>query len=195
MEGVIRGFDVVIPVLRMVFAGVVLAMVVVSALAWGVRTRRIQPFSSIGRFTRKVGDPLIAPVERRVIKAGGTSATAPWWTVVLVLLAGLVVLALVTFVRDTLASVFLATSQGTGGILRLLLSWTFGVLQVALLVRVITSWVGGTYSTIGRLAHRMTEWLVGPLRRVLPAFGQIDISPLVAWFLLSLVRSLVLRAF
>ncbi len=195
MEGLIRGFDVAIPFLRMVFAGVVIAMAVLSALAWGVRTRRIQPFSGVGRFTRKIADPLIAPVDRRVIKLGGSSVTAPWYALVFVLLTGLLALALVMFVRDTLMSIAFASERGAGGMVRLVVTWTFAALQVALLVRVITSWVGGTHSAMGRLAHRLTEWMVAPIRRLIPAFSGIDVSPLVAWFLLSLVRNLVLRAF
>jgi YggT family protein len=38
----------------------------------------------------------------------------------------------------------------------------------------------------------LTEWLVGPIRRVLPPTGMIDFSPLVAWLVLLLARALLL---
>ena len=98
--------------LRGGFAGVVVLTGVLMTLAWAVRARRIQPFSGLGRFVRRLGDPLIAPVERRIIRAGGTSQSAPWWTLVFVLIGGLAVLALLTFVRDLLVSAFHASSRG-----------------------------------------------------------------------------------
>lgn len=194
MGGFIRGIDGFIAALRGGFAGVVVLTGVLMTLAWAVRARRIQPFSGLGRFARRLGDPLIAPVERRIIRAGGTSQSAPWWTLVFVLIGGLAVLALLTFVRDLLVSAFHASSRGPGGLLRLAVSWGFGLLQLAVLVRVVTSWVGGAHSRIGRLAWRMTEWFLGPLRRVLPAIGAFDISPLVALLALSLLRSIAERA-
>jgi YggT family protein len=38
----------------------------------------------------------------------------------------------------------------------------------------------------------LTDWLIEPIRRILPPLGMIDFSPLVAWLVLSLVRSFVL---
>jgi YggT family protein len=38
----------------------------------------------------------------------------------------------------------------------------------------------------------MTEWLVAPIRRVLPPVGMFDLSPLVAWLALTVLRSLLL---
>lgn len=194
MGAFIRGLDAFIAALRGGFGVLVVSAGALMTLAWAVRARRIQPFSGIGRFTRKVADPIIAPVERRIVRAGGTSASAPWWTLVFVLIAGLALLALLGFVRDLLVSLSFASSRGPGGLLRLAVSWTFGVFQLALLVRVVTSWVGGAWSRIGRLAWTMTEWFLAPLRRVLPALGAFDISPLVAWFALSLLQGIVMRA-
>ena len=80
-------------------------------------------------------------------------------------------------------------------ILRLAIAWSFTALQLALLVRVITSWIGGTFTWFGRLARGMTEWFLTPLRNVLPPMGGFDLSPLVAWFLISIVQRIVMGAF
>ena len=37
-----------------------------------------------------------------------------------------------------------------------------------------------------------TEWMLAPLRRILPPFGMMDFSPLVAWFALSILRKMIL---
>ncbi|HVH39275.1 MAG TPA: YggT family protein [Gemmatimonadaceae bacterium] len=175
-----------------VFALIVLATVL-CLLDWLVRTRRVNPFGALARFTRRVADPIITPMERRIVRAGGTPASAPWWTLVAVTLGGLALLALLGFLRDALVNMYYSLSNGPKGIVRLLVSWTFAVLQVAIIVRVITSWVGGTYSAVGRLAFKLTEWLLRPLRRLIPGFGGIDITPIVGWLVLRIVQSVVRR--
>ena len=40
----------------------------------------------------------------------------------------------------------------------------------------------------------LVTWLLAPLRRVIPPLGMVDVTPIVAWFLLQLVRGYVLRA-
>ena len=167
---------------------VLLLATVIATLAWAERSRRLDPFGSVARFVRKVVDPLLAPVERRLGRTGVAAANMPFLAVLVLLMVMAGAVFIVGGVRDALASAHVATSRGPSGLLALAVRWTFGVLQLALLVRVITSWVGGTYSTVGRLAVRLTEWFLAPLRRVLPPMGGFDISPILAWFLLGLVQ-------
>ena len=55
-----------------------------------------------------------------------------------------------------------------------------GLLKVALIVRVISSWFGrGEYSRWLRPAYWLTDWLIRPLRRVVPPVGMFDLTPLV----------------
>ena len=167
---------------------VLLIATVVATLAWAVRSRRLDPFGRIARFVRQVVDPILAPVERRLGRSGIGAANMPFMAVLVLLMIMAGAVFIVGGVRDALVSAYLATSRGPTGLLALAVRWTFGVLQLALLVRVITSWVGGTYSTIGRIAARLTEWFLAPLRRLLPPMGGLDISPILAWFLLGLVE-------
>lgn len=48
---------------------------------------------------------------------------------------------------------------------------------------------------IGRFIFALTDWLVVPLRRVLPAIGRIDTASLVAAFLIQLLRFAILWLF
>ena len=69
------------------------------------------------------------------------------------------------------------------------------MLQLALLVRVLSSWLGvGQYSPWIRWTYGLTDWMLRPLRRVLPPMGMFDVSPIVAWFGLSLLEWLVMKA-
>jgi len=187
--------DTTIDVLRVAFlilAGVLTAVFLVD---WMVRTRRINPFSRVARFARQTIDPLIAPVERRVVRAGGLPTAAPLWTLGAAILAGIVVLTLLGFIRSQLAVSAVMVQSGPRGIAVLIISWSFQILRVALLIRVISSWVRvSPYSKWIRWTFVLTEPLLRPLRRVIPAIGMIDITPIVAYFALRLLEALVIGA-
>ena len=71
------------------------------------------------------------------------------------------------------------------------------VLWFAILGRVILSWLlmaGMRSDVIIRLDYALgivTEPLMRPLRRVVPSLGMIDITPIVAIILLSVVRQAI----
>jgi YggT family protein len=177
--------------------GIAIALVVVAPLAavcWAERTRRLNPFGAPARMARSICDPLLRPLDRIVARFGAARSNTPWWGLLAVLLFGALLLGVLDFVRDTLSYAYYATHQGPYSVLRLAVGWAFSILQLALMARVIMSWVGGYYSRVGRIAHALTEWFLGPLRRALPTIGVVDISPIVAWFLLSVTRTLVLSA-
>ncbi|MGQ0715422.1 MAG: YggT family protein [Gemmatimonadaceae bacterium] len=186
--------DSLLGILRIVVFAVAALALVVFTIDWLVRTRRLSPFGGVARFFRRVVDPLIVPVERRVVRAGGLPASAPWWALVVVVLGGLVLLALLEFLRGQFAFAAAAGGAGARGILAVLITWTFGILQLALIVRVISSWVRiSEYSRWIRWTVPLTEWLLRPLRNLIPPLaGTIDLSPLVAFLLLALLRSMLL---
>ena len=72
------------------------------------------------------------------------------------------------------------------------------VLYIALLARVLLSWfqVGPNsplYPAVAIL-YQVTEPILAPIRRVLPRFGMMDFSPIVAFILLSIVQRVLTRA-
>jgi YggT family protein len=190
---VLAGLEYAEMFLRQALFWIALALGVIFAIDWLVRTRRINPFGPIARFFRSTVDPLIVPIERQVIRAGGTPASAPWWALVFVVVGGIVLLALLDYLHGKLTELMAATSGAPGGLVRLLIEWTFLILQFALIVRVISSWVGfSAYSRWVRWSYALTEWMLRPLRRIIPSVGMFDISPLIAWFGLSVLQWLVL---
>ena len=62
--------------------------------------------------------------------------------------------------------------------------------SLLILIRVVLSWlpVDRDRGWV-RFIVDVTEPLVGPIRRVLPPFGGLDFSPLVAMLLLQLMRN------
>lgn len=192
MTGVLSAFALLRDVLRVVLLWSALIMAAIAVLDWLVRTRRINPFSGVGRFARQYIDPLLAPVERRVVRAGGLPASAPWWALGAILIGGILLLSLVEFLGGIVSSLYRGVTTGPSGLLVLVVSWGFGLLQIAILVRVIVSWLPvSAFSPWVRWSYTLSEPVLRPLRRVIPMIGSIDITPIIAFFLLGILQGVV----
>ena len=191
--GAIGVIDFVLSFARPALLGLVSVLAGVAGVDWMVRTRRINPFGRLARVFRTSVDPLIMPVERIVVRAGGLPTAAPWWALVFVALAGILLIGALGFAREQIMIAIGSLNAGPRGIYRLAVSWIFSLLQLAILVRVVMSWVrfrpGAWYS---RWAFKLSEPILRPIRNVVPMFGMVDISPIVAWFGLMVVQSLLL---
>lgn len=178
--------------LKVVLLWSALAMAAVAAIDWMVRTRRLSPFGPVARFFRQRIDPLMAPVERRVVRAGGLPASAPWVALGVVVVGGILLLALVDFLGGLVVDVSQGIARGPAGLARLALYWVFAVLRIAIIVRVVVSWLPvSPFSPRVRWAFSLTEPILRPLRRLIPPFGAIDITPIVAFFGLGIIEALL----
>ncbi len=69
----------------------------------------------------------------------------------------------------------------------------FYALNLAILIRVILSWLNvNPYHPLVSLVYQITDPILLPLRRIIPPLGMIDVTPIVAMILLSLVQRLLL---
>ena len=160
---------------------------------WAVRSRRINPFGALPRLVRRISDPILLPLERRVINAGGNPQNAPLWLLGLVIGGGLLLLSLTQWLIGTAAGLVLLAQGGVRVWMRVLMSAVFTILMAAILIRVIGSWLGiGPYRKWMRPVYALTNWLIDPIRRILPPVGIFDFSPMVAWLVLYVVRGFVL---
>lgn len=174
--------------IALLYIGALVALV--CAFDWAVRTRRINPFSRIARFFRGRIEPMMQPVERLVVRTGGLPSSAPWWMLVGYALGAILFVSLLQFVGSVLAQAAFAVQDPASAIPRLLISWSFSILRLALLVRVLSSWLPvSPYSRWIRWSYVLTEWFIAPMRRIIPRIGMIDITPIIAWFLLNLIQS------
>jgi YggT family protein len=194
METFLSSADAVIQVLRTALLSIAVVFGAICLLDWAVRTRKISPFNAVARFCRSTVDPIIAPIERRVVRAGGTPAAAPLWALVAVVIGGILLLTLIDIIRLEVVKSIIASSEGSAGIFQLLVRWTFTILKLAIVVRVISSWLPiSPYSAWVRWSYLLSEPVLQPLRRVIPVLGGLDISPIVAYILLNIVESLLFR--
>ncbi|HLB37133.1 MAG TPA: YggT family protein [Gemmatimonadales bacterium] len=162
--------------------------------SWAVRTRRISPFSGATRLIRALTDPIVNPMERWVHRRGGNPQNAPWWLLGVVVVGGILLISVTQWLVVQFARASFAANAGPRGILRLVVYYAGQLVLIALIVRVIASWFGAfRFSPWMRPVYFLTDWIITPLRRVIPPLGMIDITPLVAWIALRIVLSWLMR--
>lgn len=193
MADLIRALDLLRTGVRALALAAFVATALALAAEWLVRSRKVNQFGALARFVRRWVDPQLRPIESRLVRSGASPANAPW----LLLLAVTVAALLLILVADTLVrmavQVTFAGNAGPRAMLIVALSWAFAALRLALMVRVVGSWLQqGRYSPWTAWAYRLTDWMIAPLQRVVPNIGVIDLTPLVAYFGLVIVERIVL---
>jgi YggT family protein len=178
---------------RYVVFGVFAIAVLAATGSWLVRARYVSPFKPLGRFLRSATDPILKPLESRVIRMGGNPVNAGWWLIVGVAIAGILLLSLFTWAFSAGQQAYWAFQAGPRAIIVQTVRAVFGLLMIAVFVRVIASWFGlFEHNRWIRWTYFLTDWLVKPIRRLLPPFGMFDLSPLVALLALWLMKGAIL---
>jgi len=180
--------------LRLTVLAAFIYATLIALAAWAVRNGRLSPFSAVARTARRLGDPLLRRLEKRLVRSGANPQDAPLWLFWIALIGGLIVLGLTEWLIGVVTAFAFSASAGPRGIVVFLLSGVFTLLTAALFLRVIASWFQlSPYSKLMRLVLALTDWMIVPLRRIVPPFGMIDVTPLVAYLLLLLARSFLIR--
>ncbi len=146
-----------------------------------VRADFYNPFS---QFIVKATQPVVAPL-RRVIPSIGSIDLATLLLAYVLCITKFIVLILVdkgvlVFSVDFLWLGLLALVKEAGG----LLFWV-------LLLRAILSWVSQGRSPMEYVFHQLTEPVLAPVRRIIPAMGGLDFSVLVLFILLQFANKLM----
>jgi YggT family protein len=70
------------------------------------------------------------------------------------------------------------------------------MLLIAIFLRVIFSWMGfNPDNPIYGVVHEITEPILAPIRRFMPRMGMIDLTPMVAGFLLFIMLRAAMTIF
>lgn len=77
----------------------------------------------------------------------------------------------------------------------LLLARLIEIYTFILLIRILMSWIPNLdpYNPIVQLLLQVTDPVLEPARRLIPPIGMIDISPIVVFIALSVIRDLLVR--
>ena len=66
--------------------------------------------------------------------------------------------------------------------------------MAAIFIRIILSWVGmDPQNPVVVFLHEITEPILAPIRQFMPRLGMLDLSPMVAIILLSLIARFAAR--
>jgi YggT family protein len=163
--------------------GVAVALVILRAI---FDYAEVNPFTWHYRNVRRATEGVLLPA--RAILRGFRLDTrvAPLIVVIMLIALWLVLVQTASSVLNTIAGVWYAVSSHrpnmAAGIIGYLLFGMLGLYTVAILTRIFFSWVGASYANrFYRFTVRITEPLLGPLRRIVPKAGMLDISPLIAY--------------
>lgn len=153
----------------------------------------LNPFAWISRTVRRLTDWIVMPMRGGLRGFGIDPKLAPLVAILISILLGYFVSRLAGSIAGTIVGVI--QSLGRGNLAMLLGFIIYGALSIYLLliiVRVIFSWGMVSYTNrVMRFLVDATEPLLGPLRRMVPRLGWLDISPLVAMLIIVLFQAAV----
>jgi YggT family protein len=153
----------------------------------------LNPFGWISRTLRRLTDGFVVPVRGGLRGFGADPKFAPLVVILIAILLGYFVLQLVGTIGGTLLGVLV--SLQSGALITALGFILYGLLSIYILliiIRIVFSWAMIGYTNrIMRFLIDATEPLLGPLRRIIPPLGWMDISPIVAFLILWLFQAAV----
>jgi YggT family protein len=173
--------------------GIILGVILLMILRLISDGLDLNPFGWTSRTIRRFSDGMIMPVRGGLRRLGVEPKFAPLVVILLAILFGYFSLQLVSTLISTIGGVI--ESLVTGRIIAVIGFLLYGLLSIYLLLitlRIIFSWGQVSYSNrIMRFLVDTTEPLLGPLRRMIPPLGWIDISPIVAILIVWLFRTAI----
>ncbi len=172
---------------------VIIATIVLMVLRLIVIQADFNPFGWIALTTRRLTDPLVAPIRRALLGFGVDPKFSPLVTILITILLGYFMLQLVRSIANTLLGVLLSIQSSQ--VVPIFGYILYGMLSLYLLlifIRIIFSWAMVSYSNrVMRFLVNTTEPLLGPLRRIVPPLGMWDISPIVAFIIIWLFQQAI----
>ena len=78
-----------------------------------------------------------------------------------------------------------------------IINLVFNVFYVLLLARIVVSWIRvdpyhPTWGPLVRFVYNATEPIMAPVRRMLPAMGGLDFSPLIVLLVASFLKNILI---
>lgn len=156
----------------------------------------VNPFTWHARNVRRATDPVIMPVRRMLMAFRLDPKVAPFILIIILIVIGYLIVQIAGTLLNTIAGIYFAVNERRAGapvgIAGYLLFGFLGLYTLAIFVRIVMSWFGTSYANpLMRFLVRLTEPLLGPLRRMLPTVGMFDVSPIVAFLIVWICQTAV----
>ncbi|MDG3087115.1 YggT family protein [Vibrio hannami] len=161
-----------------------LYIMVVLLRVW-LQAARADFYNPFSQFVVKATQPVVAPLRRTIPSIGSIDLATILFAYVLCTIKFVALIAIasggnVVFDASFPLLALLSLVKAAGG----LLFWV-------LLLRAIMSWVSQGRSPIEYVFHQLTEPMLGPIRRIIPAMGGLDLSVLVLFIGLQFANFLM----
>jgi YggT family protein len=174
----------------------IVSAIVLIALRSLLNYMEMNPFTRTAISLRRATEPVLSRVRAVLIGFRLDPKVAPFIAVILIILAGYMVILVLQSVLNTVAGIIYALSaRQLGAPVAIIGYLIFGLLSLytlTIFLRIIFSWLGFSYSNrLMRFVFNVTEPLLGPLRRNVPAVGMFDISPIIAFLILWVCKAAV----
>ena len=153
----------------------------------------LNPFTWLSSTIRRLSDPFIMPMRRGLMGFGIDPKYSPLVVILITILMGFFVLQFTGTLAYTAGGI-LRSIQNRSMIsgLGFIIYGAVSIYMLMIFVRIVFSW--GMVSYTNRLMKFLvdnTEPLLGPLRRIIPPLGMMDISPIFAFLILWLMQSAI----
>lgn len=176
--------------IQILFGLVSLALFLRALLPWF----KVAPGNAFLRFVTALTEPMVRPVRRWI--GGGLAWVAglgymdfsPIVTFLLLWLAQTLLVRLLLLIAAPPLWI-LRPGENPARWINNVLGWIFQLYSFALLARVVLDWIRiPRIRGLTTFLWRITEPVLAPLRRILPRWGGLDFSPVVAVLLLSILQ-------
>ncbi|MBT5923049.1 MAG: YggT family protein [Cellvibrionales bacterium] len=173
-------------ILELLISSVIELYTMLVLLRLMMQLARADFYNPISQFIVKATDPLLKPLRRFIPGLWGIDIPS----IVLALLVQIVGLVLMMLLKGTVS----------GSLMLFLLLGLFGVLNIslkiaffAIIIVIVVSWIAPqSYNPAVSLLRQISDPLMAPFRRIIPPMGGLDFAPMLAMFVIHVLRSIVL---
>ncbi|NCO46037.1 MAG: YggT family protein, partial [Vibrio sp.] len=150
-----------------------------------LQAARADFYNPFSQFIVKATQPVVGPLRRAIPSIGSLDLATVLFAYVLCVLKFIALMLVASGGAVSFSVYFLFL-----GLLSLVKA-AGGLLFWVLLIRAILSWVSQGRSPIEYVFHQLTEPMLAPIRRILPAMGGFDLSVLVLFIVLQFANFLM----
>lgn len=189
----------VYPIIQGFILFVVMVVVVLMIVRLIFNYQDPNPFGVVGRFSRnlkKATDRLVHPFAGILAQMRMDTRLAPLITILGLIVIGYFTLQLFYTLLYTIDGI---TANILGGsvtkIVGFILYGTLGLLSLAIVIRIVLSWVMSFTNPVLRFLRKITDPILEPFRRLIPPLGVFDISAIIVLLLLNFLQMAVRGVF
>src|SRR5215210_1143623 len=185
-------FDLTGLVVWYVVVTIIMTVIALMLVRLAVNFADLNPFGWLALTVRRLTDPLVNPVRRRLAGFGLDQKFAPLISILIAIILGYFTLEIVGTVLFTVSGLLSSVQRGAiVAIVGFLLFGLLAVYSLLIFMRIIISWGASHTNRLLIFLRRLTDPVLIPFQRIIPPLGMFDISPIVVLLILYLLQKMV----